>query len=384
MTAAPIAINGPALDERRQQALTLLRVREQLNVCPVCDLIFEDCGGHVEIPDEWAELAPIDEEPLYVNVKEWRDGGGKTTAPTLLRRTDDAHLFYRGKVNKLVGDPESAKTWIALAACAIDLKFGGRVLYIDADHNGIDGIAPRLDILGAPPDVTDDPARFRYAEVEDSAQYKRIIEDAKTWKPTITIVDSHNPVASMFGYNDNDMGDMRTMARVCLNPFAKNNGCVILIDHMAKNEVSRGHGESGSLGKGAALSGVSYRVDVDDSWAPATGGSSKMFILKDRPGGVRNSAAQVKGREKPYVGMFRLDPPKNGRVVQGWQVYPPGQGGSDLVSQIARLDTEHQKSANAAFKKLGGRKTDVLEAYRTWKAEQQPEPETELETDPIF
>jgi hypothetical protein len=37
-------------------------------------------------------------------------------APELLRRTDGNAMFYKGQVNMLFGEPESGKTWVALAA----------------------------------------------------------------------------------------------------------------------------------------------------------------------------------------------------------------------------------------------------------------------------
>lgn len=43
-------------------------------------------------------------------------------APTVLRRTDGHGVFYAGQVNSLFGEPESGKTWIALAAAAEVLR----------------------------------------------------------------------------------------------------------------------------------------------------------------------------------------------------------------------------------------------------------------------
>jgi hypothetical protein len=37
-------------------------------------------------------------------------------APQVLRRSDGHALFYKGQVNMLFGEPESGKTWVALAA----------------------------------------------------------------------------------------------------------------------------------------------------------------------------------------------------------------------------------------------------------------------------
>src|SRR5699024_10137088 len=129
---------------------------------------------HENATPEWCDkctLAPCECPSLFANVRAWRSGDMKKVEPTIMRRTDDAHVFYAGRLNVLIGDPESAKTWVALAAVAKELQRGGRALYVDTDHNGIDGIVPRLDILGAPVDAVDDTNRFRYAEVDSAEEY---------------------------------------------------------------------------------------------------------------------------------------------------------------------------------------------------------------------
>jgi hypothetical protein len=335
--------------------------------------------GH-PAPGYGAQEPPQDDPedaPLFADVSAWRAGGGKPVAPTLLRRDDGAHLFYRGKVSKLIGDAESAKTWIALAACAVELQRpGGRALYVDADHNGIDGIVPRLDILGAPADALSDPDRFRYTEVEDADQYRRVLAAIQDWPPTVTVIDCHAAVAEMHNLNDNDTGDMRRFTRLLLAPYAAGGGAVILIDHLAKNEVSRSHGETGATAKGAAVSGVSYRVDIADSWSEPTGGASRLSIVKDRPSGVRSHCEPVKGRGRPFAGTFRLHPPEEGRVEQAWAIYAPGRDDApptDMVGRIDRLPEEQRSSVNAVTEALKVRRKDAADALRKWR-DQHPVP----------
>lgn len=296
--------------------------------------------------------------------------------PTIMRRTDDAHVFYRGRLNVLIGDPESAKTWVALAAVAKELQRGGRALYVDTDHNGIDGIVPRLDILGAPADAVDDMNRFRYAEVDSADEYAQVLASAQEWRPTITVLDAHASIADMHGLNDNDGGEMRRFHRTLTYPFAAGGGAVILIDHMAKNETSRAFGGTGSTAKNAAVNGVMYRVDVLDAWAEPTGGSVKLYVIKDRPAGVRSRCAPVKGREKPFFGTFRLHPPRDGEVEQAWAIYPPNRDGetpelTDLVARIDQLPDSDRTSVERVRKVLGGRNSVVGEALKIWRAERE-------------
>lgn len=344
--------------------MTVTYTQDSETWCDRCTLPRDDCGHQTP--------AAARDARLFANVSEWRAGSVEKVKPTILRRTDDAHVFYRGRLNVLIGDPESAKTWIALAAVAKELRRGGRAMYVDADHNGIDGIVPRLDILGAPADATDDPERFRYTEIESADDYAEVLESAKDWKPTITILDAHASIADMHGLNDNDGGDMRRFHRTLTYPFSAGGGATILLDHMAKNETSRAFGGTGATAKNAAVNGVMYRVDVADAWDQHTGGSSKLHVVKDRPAGVRSNCAPVKGREKPFFGTFRLHPPQPGRVEQAWAIYPANRDGEspELTELVDRIDqlTDAERSTVRTVKEALGVRTDTAgDALKIWR-----------------
>ncbi|MGH3800864.1 MAG: bifunctional DNA primase/polymerase, partial [Pseudonocardiaceae bacterium] len=51
-------------------------------------------------------------------------------APTVLARQDSNCLFYAGKVNGILGESESGKTWVLLAAVVQELDAGHAVLYV--------------------------------------------------------------------------------------------------------------------------------------------------------------------------------------------------------------------------------------------------------------
>ena len=104
-----------------------------------------------------------DEKPIYVDISALLDGtASKAPAPVLLRRTDNHHVFYKGQVNWLFGDPESGKTWVCLACAVEALDAGRRVVIIDLDHNGAASTVARLLALGAPEDKLRDPDVFRF------------------------------------------------------------------------------------------------------------------------------------------------------------------------------------------------------------------------------
>jgi hypothetical protein len=65
------------------------------------------------------------ERPQYADVAALlRHGIPEPPTPDYLNREDGHNLFYRGTVNILFGDPESGKSWVALAACQEALSAG--------------------------------------------------------------------------------------------------------------------------------------------------------------------------------------------------------------------------------------------------------------------
>ncbi|ORI11757.1 hypothetical protein BJD99_01040 [Rhodococcus sp. 1163] len=59
------------------------------------------------------------ERDLYTDIAALLDGTiPEPPAPEILQRSDGHALFYTGQVNLVFGDPESGKTWVALAAGA--------------------------------------------------------------------------------------------------------------------------------------------------------------------------------------------------------------------------------------------------------------------------
>ncbi len=147
--------------------------------------------------------------PLYVDIAALLAGGlPDPPEPAVLYRDDGHAIFYRGQVNQLFGDPESGKTLVALGACVAELDDdNGRAVFIDIDHNGVEGIVSRLLDMGADADALSDPNRFRYAEPEDAAHLALVVADLCAWEPTVAVVDSVGELLPLLRLSSNSPDD---------------------------------------------------------------------------------------------------------------------------------------------------------------------------------
>lgn len=234
----------------------------------------------------------------------WLLGGVPPTQPppAHARRTDGTALFYAGKVNGLIGDPESAKTWLAQIAGVEALNDGGTFAMIDVDHNGPDHTAARLVLLGARMEHLADPNRFRYYEPEEGEELTAAVTEIITFAPTILIVDSIGEVFPMLGVNTNDSDEITSALRLVCSKPANTGTCVITIDHLPKSQDARATGFAiGSIAKKRMIRGSYLRVDAKVKPVPGGKGVISLRIEKDTSGELRRSSGGG------YAGTLTLD-----------------------------------------------------------------------------
>lgn len=311
-------------------------------------------------------------EHLFYDVAAMLEGGiPDPPAPAVVRRTDGHCIFYAGQVNIVFGDPESGKTMLASAGAADILARGGRVLFLDMDHNGPEAIVSRLLDLGAPEDALRDRAYFRYVEPDDAAHLLAAVGAAVTWRPAVAIVDSVGELLPILGYSSNSPDDFTAANSAVLKPLAKSGAAVVGIDHLAKNTESRAAGPTGTAAKKRAVGGVSIRVTIKSAFTPGKGGSASLTIHKDRHGGLRRNCPPPDGGEA-YAGTFVLED-VDGEL--SWHVTAPQQGdrapSNASESDLAALDRLIPPPASVRDVKarLGWRSDRAAEALREWRAQ---------------
>lgn len=298
--------------------------------------------------------------------------GGMPEPPTPLVLTrDDGHaLLYAGQVNVLFGDPETGKTFIALAGIHEASKARRRCAFIDIDHNGVESVVARLLAMGASEAYLIDPDRFRYIEPEDRSDLLDVVAFLKVWRPAVAVVDSVGELLPLMGRKSNDPDDFTAAHGDVLKPLAQVGTCVIGIDHLAKNSDSRAAGPTGTAAKRRAIGGVSIRVSVKDQFVPERGGAAWLTVNKDRHGGVRQHCPR--GDKEPSAGLFTLTE-HSGRLA--WNINRPNGSDAAQISGVSPADLAAldnldppPSSVRDVKERLhwgSGKATDALNAWRS-------------------
>lgn len=304
-------------------------------------------------------------EPMYGDVAAFLDAGmPEPPSPDILRRTDGVGLFYSSQVNVIFGPPETAKTFAGCAAGAAAMDRGGRLAFLDLDHNSMRGIVTKLLTIGADEKHLRDQSRFRYAEPDSRAGLLALVADLVTWEPDVVVLDSIGELLPALGLNSNSPDDFTLGNAAVLKPLAKAGACVIAIDHVSKHGGDS-QGPTGTAAKRRAAGGVMLNVTVKEAFTPGKGGASYLSIYKDRHGGLRARCAQ---ESNPLAGTFVMHPDGSCKVYapQEGERKPTAVPAADLDA-LVRLDPPPTSVADvkARMKWRSERAADALRVYRS-------------------
>ncbi|HSG60305.1 MAG TPA: AAA family ATPase, partial [Pseudomonadales bacterium] len=237
-----------------------------------------------ELPDEYMDAVtertswwPVDLDPVL-------RGEIVDHAPEFLSLTVGQPLFYAGKVNGIIGESESGKTWVALEAVKQALGRGQRVLYMDFE-DAAPGIVNRLKALG----ITDF-THFAYMSPDEGLGTRAkldLSETLQTINPDMAVLDGFNAAMNVLGLDINSNNDATTFAQMLLKPVAATGVCLIYVDHVPKSKDARGKGGIGAQAKRAMTTGCTLAVQVLDPFGRGNIGRLGLSVDKDRAGHVR-------------------------------------------------------------------------------------------------
>lgn len=225
-----------------------------------------------------------------VDLSPWLDGDPPDDTPKLCARLDGQMILYPGKVHSFNGEPECGKSWVAQFACAQVLGNGGSVTYLDFE-DAAGTVTARMLALGCEIDAIryrfhyhrlDQPFSFDAAEVLDAA-----LAEAE---PTLTILDGVTEAMNLCALNPYDNSDVAKFWAMIPRRLARTGSAAVLIDHVVKDNESRGRWAIGAQHKMAAVDGASFTIETVTPFGRGKAGISRLIITKDRIGHLRQHA----------------------------------------------------------------------------------------------
>jgi hypothetical protein len=212
--------------------------------------------------------------------------------PTVLTRSDGQPLWYSSKINGLIGESESGKTWIALLAVAQELAAGNRVLYLDFE-DAAPGIIGRLKALGTT--ASDIGALLDYCDPEESlnaAASGDLGELLRDRTYSLIVVDGFNAAMTLLGLDLMSNTDVTKFFQLLLRPLAKTGSAVAYVDHIGKNSNEDSKGGIGAQAKRAMTTGCVVKVKITEPFGRGMTGRLGLIVDKDRAGHVRGNSGQ--------------------------------------------------------------------------------------------
>jgi len=260
-----------------------------------------------------------------VDLAPFLDGTYRPPTPTVLSREDGLCLLYRARLHSFYGESESGKSWLAQCAAAEVLCHGGTVAYLDFESDEAE-VTGRMVALGVPANAI--LARFVYVRPDTNLR-RREDEDAfcrflARDGLELVVIDGVTDALSVFGYRTKENDDLANFFRTLPRRIARETGAaVILVDHVNKDQDSRGRFATGGQHKMAALDGAAFMVEVRRPFGRGRPGVVSVRVAKDRPGALRAVAGPARQSDRTQLlADFHLEGDPDGTVVR-WRLAPP-------------------------------------------------------------
>lgn len=265
---------------------------------PADERYFAELAGAPEengrVPEPTAETAAA---------HSWRpvDIVGRGDVPAVLPSLGG--IAYPGARHVYLGEPESMKTWAALALAVEEIRAGRTVVYVDAE-NGPAIMLERLRQLG----LTDEEIAGRFAYLEPSepltAGAIRADVDAllERLRPALVVLDSFDALLALHGLDPNASKDVEAFYRYVVGPLRAHGAAVVILDHVTKSKEARGRFAIGSQRKTGAAE-VALGFEIVQPFGRGRTGLARIVTHKDRLGHLaRPRAAELELRSDPGTG----------------------------------------------------------------------------------
>jgi hypothetical protein len=233
-----------------------------------------------------ADLSGKDANPGAAPAHTWGRIALDASLDAAESRPEILGLFYPDKTHIVFGEPESLKTWLALAAAAEVARSGGKVVWIDFEMTP-GQVRRRLTCLGCSEEAVASSVIYLRPSEALRADSRAYLEGLlREHQPRLVVVDAFSGALGVSMLDDNSNQDVeRWWQEVGLLLGGNGMRCLIVIDHVNKHEQNRGRYPSGSKRK---LEGVEVGLQVElvetMGRQPPRNGRAKVHVTKDRPG----------------------------------------------------------------------------------------------------
>jgi hypothetical protein len=225
--------------------------------------------------------APVNLEPVF-------EGHTLDPAPDMLPRSDGVCLLYSGGIHSIAGESESGKTWITLTAAVQLITANMPVVFIDFEDRP-ERVISRLSALGAPTQAIRDHFTYIRPDRALDPTAHRDLAPLLT-HAVLVIIDGITEAMTIHGLDLNSNEDAAKFYGILPRWIADHGPAVVMIDHVTKNEDTRGRYALGAQHKLAGIDAASYTVKVRQPFGRGKKGIATVSVAKDRPGHVREHA----------------------------------------------------------------------------------------------
>lgn len=277
--------------------------------------------------------------------------------PSVLVRSDGRSLFYEGRVNSVLGESGSGKSWVTLHACAEAISWGNGAVYVDhEDHMA--NVIGRLLHLGCNRDDLLQHFVYVHPEMPATAEAIAVLSaGVARVDAMVVVIDSVGESMAMQSMKQNDDDDVVAWFQRIPRYIAALGPAVILVDHLPKaNELTPLYA-IGSQRKRAAIDGAAYRCNQTHPFARGKDGRMDLIVAKDRGGTYPNGtrAAVLHVRSDADTGALTIDVQAPDEAASGYVERPTG-----LMEQASRyIEDNHGASQNEVVKAMSGQRYEA-------------------------
>ena len=258
--------------------------------------------GQGDAPNTW-ERQPLD---TYL------DGTYRPEVATLLQRDDGIGLLYPGHTHSIHADSESGKSLIMQAEVSHQLNQGQWVAYLDFESDAA-SVVRRLIDLGTDPEAI--RQRFDYIRPEvapaagtpERAAWLALLQRRYALVVLDGVTEAMDVLASRTPGQDLNERIASFLRRYPTLLAMRTGAAVVLIDHVVKSTETRGRHAIGGQHKLNGLSGAAYTVEVKTQPRRGHVGEIRLYVAKDRPGGVRANCPPPRTDRLQLAAVVRID-----------------------------------------------------------------------------